>query len=318
MSFRDRLERHQVAIYLCVVALAAIAAAVVPTSGLGGLVEPALALMLFATFLQVPLAELGRAILRGRFIAVLAVANFLAVPVLVLMLLSLAPADPLVRLGVLMVLLAPCVDYVVTFSQIGRADARALLAATPLLLVIQMLALPIYFGLFLDAEAAGLVRVGPFLDAFLWLIVVPLVAAGLVQFLAARNDVLRGLKVGLDYLPVPATALVLFLVVASVVPQLGVTRAILPGLLPVYVIFAVVAPALGWGVAQLFGLDASLGRAVAFSAGTRNSLVILPLALAVPGGAPLLPAVIVAQTLVELVASLAYMKIMPRLGRDAR
>lgn len=318
MSFRDRLERHQVSIYLCVVALAAIAAAVVPTSGLGGLVEPALALMLFATFLQVPLAELGSAILRGRFIAALAVANFLAVPVLVLMLLSLAPADPLVRLGVLMVLLAPCVDYVVTFSQMGQADARALLAATPLLLVIQMLALPIYLSLFLDADAAGLVRVGPFLDAFLWLIVVPLVAAGLVQFLAARNGFLRGLKAGLDHLPVTATALVLFLIVASVVPQLGVTRAILPGLLPVYVIFAVVAPALGWGVARLFGLDAPLGRAVAFSAGTRNSLVILPLALAVPGGAPLLPAVIVTQTLVELVASLAYMKVMPRLGRDAR
>ncbi len=40
-------------------------------------------------------------------------------------------------------------------------------------------------------------------------------------------------------------------------------------------------------------LEAATGRAVAFSAGTRNSLVVLPLALAVPGSVPILPAIIV-------------------------
>ena len=54
----------------------------------------------------------------------------------------------------------------------------------------------------------------------------------------------------------------------------------------------------------------------AFSAATRNSLVVLPLALAVPGGVPLLPAIIVAQTMVELVSELAYIRLLPRLGRD--
>lgn len=41
-----------------------------------------------------------------------------------------------------LVLLTPCIDYVVTFSHLGRADARLLLAATPTLLVVQMLLLP--------------------------------------------------------------------------------------------------------------------------------------------------------------------------------
>src|SRR5256885_9866152 len=50
-------------------------------------------------------------------------------------------------------------------------------------------------------------------------------------------------------------------------------------------------------VARAFRLPAASGRAVAFSAGTRNSLVVLPLALAVPGAIPVLPAVIVTQTL---------------------
>ena len=55
--------------------------------------------------------------------------------------------------------------------------------------------------------------------------------------------------------------------------------------------------------------------AVAFSAGTRNSLVVLPLALVVPGAIPLVPAIIVTQTLIELLAELVYIRLMPRLGR---
>ncbi|XOT98248.1 arsenic resistance protein, partial [Alcaligenes pakistanensis] len=35
------------------------------------------------------------------------------------------------------------------------------------------------------------------------------------------------------------------------------------------------------------------------SSATRNSLVVLPLALAIPGALPLLPAIILTQTLVE-------------------
>jgi len=83
---------------------------------------------------------------------------------------------------------------------------------------------------------------------------------------------------------------------------------------PLYIAFAAMAPLVGWGVARLVRLDAPASRAVAFSAATRNSLVVLPLALAVPGAIPLLPAVIVTQTLVELVASLIYIRLMPLLG----
>ena len=68
---------------------------------------------------------------------------------------------------------------------------------------------------------------------------------------------------------------------------------------------------------RLFRLDAPAGRAIAFSTGTRNSLVVLPLALAVPGAVPVLPAVIVTQTLIELVSELIYVRLIPKLtNRD--
>ena len=314
-DIREIFERHQVGIYFAAVVLAALVALLVPgTAALEGGVNPALALMLFVTFLQVPLADLGRAFGRGRFLAALLITNFVVTPLLVAVLVPFLSSDPMVRLGVLLVLLTPCIDYVVTFSHLGRADARLLLAATPTLLVVQMLLLPVYLGLLLGNDAATLVQPRPFVHAFVWLIAVPLALAGLVQLWAARSLAGQRTSAALGLLPVPATALVLFVVVAAVVPQLGSASDAALGVIPFYLTFAVIAPLIGWSISRLFRLDAPAGRAIAFSAGTRNSLVVLPLALAVPGAIPVLPAIVVTQTLVELLSELVYVRFLARLG----
>lgn len=309
------LERRQIWIYLGAVVLGFAVARLLPvTERWDASINPAIAFMLFVTFLQVPIPELWRGFRSGRFLAALLASNFLILPLLVAGLLWFAPDDPLVRLGVAMVLLTPCIDYVVTFCQLGRGDARSLLAATPLLLVAQLLLLPIYLTVLLGEAAGALVSVGPFVEAFLGLILAPLVLAALVRHWAGRSATGERLFGALGLLPVPATALVLLLVVAATTPLLD--HALGPALaaLPLYIAFAVVAPALGWAVARAARLSAPASRAVAFSSATRNSLVVLPLALAVPGGAPVLPAIIVAQTLVELLAELCYIRVMPRLG----
>lgn len=313
---RDILERQQIWIYFSTVALAAIIGFAVPgTTALEGAINPALAFMLFVTFLQVPLPEIGRGIRETRFLCALLVSNFIAVPTLVFLLLQFTVEDALLRLGILMVLLTPCIDYVITFAHLGRADARLLLSSTPILLLVQMLLLPVYLRLFLGEGAADLVHVGPFLHAFLWLIAAPLVCAGAVQLWAARQPTGQRVSDLLGLLPVPATALVLFLVVAATIPVLGAAAGPALSALPIYIAFAVIAPIMGWGIARAAGLRGSAGRAVSFSTATRNSLVVLPLALAVPGAVPVLPAVIVTQTLVELVAELVYIRLLPRLGK---
>ncbi|WP_028605636.1 arsenic resistance protein [Ottowia thiooxydans] len=313
---RERLETHQVLIYFTAIGAAALCALALPdTRSLEPLVNPALAFMLFVTFLQVPMSELTRAFSRIRFIGALLCANFVAIPLVVAGLLRFVPDEPLVRLGVALVLLAPCIDYVVTFSHLGRADAKLLLAATPVLLIFQMVLLPVYLGLLQVDGSGGLVRFGPFLDALLWLILAPLVLAALLQKWAIRSSVGRDISIRLGLAPVPATALVLFIVVAAVMPQMGAALETAVRVMPVYLAFSAIAPLVGWWVARGFGLAAPAGRSVAFSAATRNSLVVLPLALAVPGAVPILPAIIVAQTMVELVSELIYIRLIPKLGQ---
>lgn len=316
---RELLETRQVPVYFAAVAAAVLLAWQAPgTASLAPLIDPLLGFMLFVTFLQVPLTELRQALSNLRFLGALLTANFVLVPVLVFALLPWLPADPLPRIGVLLVLLTPCIDYVVTFAYLGRSDTRPLLAATPVLLAMQMLLLPVFLGLFLGEAGKGLVHWQPFLHAFLSLIAAPLALAAACQAWAARSGAGRSTVAALGLLPVPATTVVLFVVVAAVTPQLGRAADAALAVVPVYAVFAVVAPLLGWGCACLWRLPAEQGRAVAFSSATRNSLVVLPLGLAIPGAVPWVPAVIVAQTLVELASELVYVKVIPRLGAAVR
>ncbi|MDA7418611.1 bile acid:sodium symporter [Xenophilus arseniciresistens] len=317
-GWREWLEHQQVALYLAALAGGALVGWLGPGAVPAALIDPAIALMLYATFLQVPMRALWRGWGQGRFLLALGVANFVLLPLLVWALAQALPAThpqaELMRLGLMLVLLAPCIDYVVTFAHLGRADARLLLAATPLLLIAQMLLLPPYLHLMLGEAAARRVQAGPFVQAFVWLIAVPLLLAALTQAAAARQAWARRVSEGMGLLPVPATAGVLFVVVAALLAQLGPAREAVWRVAPLYLLFAMLAPLAGWAVARALRLPAPAGRAVAFSAGTRNALVVLPLALAVPGGGALLPAVVLTQTFVELLAELAYVRVIARWG----
>ena len=311
---REKLEGRQISIYFAAMIIGAIVALQVPSAtAIEAGINPALALMLLVTFLQIPITDLGQAITRGRFMLALLTANFIVIPLLVAALVPFLPNDPMVRMAVLLVLLAPCIDYVVTFSHLGRADARLLLAATPVLLIVQMLLLPIYLGVFLGRNAGDLIRVGPFVHAFIWLIAFPLALAAIVQFWSARSRRGEQFSTVLGLLSVPATAGVLFIVIAAVAPQLGPAANTALQVVPIYIAFAVLAPLAGWLVGRLFQLDGPARRSVAFSAATRNSLVVLPLAFVVPDGVPVLPALIITQTLVELISELVYVRVIRKM-----
>jgi len=308
------LERCQIGVYFAAVLFGLLGARLVfPAGVLPKFITPSLALMLFATFLQVPVLQLGRVFRQLRFLCTLMAVNFILVPLLVLIVQPLLSPDPIVRLAVFLVLLTPCIDYVITFAHVGRADAPLLLAATPLLLVLQILLLPIYLKILLGETAVELLHMRPFIEAFIALILIPLLLAALLQYCSRYFMRARQLMNTLDILPVPATAVVLFVVVGAVAPQLAHAKSQAMHVAPIYVLFAVLAPIIGWWAARWARLSSAAARAVAFSAGTRNSLVILPLALAIPAAQPLLPVLIITQTLVELLASLVYMQVMPRL-----
>lgn len=304
MDLLPLLERRQVPLYLAAIAAGVLLGAAAPGTApvFAPAVEPAIAALLLVTFHGIPLTRLGAALAGPRFLLALLTVNLLVVPVIVWALTRPLAGSPDLLLGALLVLLAPCIDYVVVFTALARGAHEKLLAATPLLMLGQILALPVLVPL-LGGTASSAIDPAPFVRALVLLVLLPLLAAALLQRLAPRLDLAPAM--------VPLMILVLLAVTASQTPRvLGAGGALL-ALVPVYAAFLVLAAAAGLLIARLLRLDAPTATAVTFSGATRNSLVVLPLALAMP--TPLAPAAVVTQTLVELIGMVVLVRVLPRL-----
>lgn len=309
------MDQHQIGVYLTAMTAGAILGLTAPGLGPGleHAINPLLAALLYVTFLQVPAVELVRSLRDGRFLTAALVVNFAVVPLVVAVMFPFLPDDQAVRLGVLLVLLCPCIDWVIVFTSLAGGSSRRLLAATPLLLVAQMLALPILLFAFLGSDLADIVDAGPFLQAFLTLIVIPLALAWAAQGWAARRPAGQTASETVSTAMVPLMAAVLIAVVASQIPKLDGRLADVAAVVPFYLAFLIIMAFAGTAATHLFRLDAPAGRAVLFTGATRNSLVVLPLALALPDRFAAAPVVVVTQTLIEVLGMIAYVRLVPRL-----
>lgn len=167
----------------------------------------------------------------------------------------------------------------------------------------------------------------PFVEAFVVLILVPLAAAAGVQALArgrrgqrdrrtvgaiAGGAVERATAAAM----VPLMMLTLVVVVGSQVAAVGAEVRSLARVVPLYVAFVVVAVTVGVLASRVARLDVPASRAAVFSVATRNSLVVLPLALALPENLSIAPLAVVTQTLVELVAMVVLVRVVPLMVRE--
>ncbi len=131
-------------------------------------------------------------------------------------------------LGVLLVLLTPCIDYLIVFTGlVGGARARLLAAAAA------------------------------------------------VQAFAHSHTAMAGAMV-------PLMMVTLAVVVGSQIAAVSSQISTLARVVPLYAAFVVIAVGVEKLAGRITRLDMPSTRAVMFSAATRNSLVVLPLALALP------------------------------------
>ncbi|MFP4217202.1 MAG: arsenic resistance protein [Phycisphaerae bacterium] len=311
---REQLEKHQVWLYLlAVVAGVVVGVRLRPEIADAAIYLP-LAILLYATFAQVPVTHLPEAVRDRRYLSTALLANFVLVPAVVWLLSWLVPPEPATLLGFYMVLLLPCTDWFIVFSHLGRGDAKRAIASTPVMLLAQFLMLPLYLWLFMGETFAEVIRAGPFAQVFLLLIALPLLAAALTQVWADRTVAGQRAIATMAWLPVPCLAVVLLLVAMSQAGQVidelnGMERVALA-----FGLYLVAAAGIGILTARWFALPAAAGRTLIFSIGTRNSFVVLPFVLALPAGWEMAVTVVVLQPLVELLGVLVYLRLVPRWG----
>ncbi len=311
--FTSALERWQIALYLGAIGLGWLLGHHWPavSTAADALLWPALALLLYATFLQLDPGALRTAFGDARFLGAAVLGNFILIPLGIAMLLPWLPGDPALQLGVALILLVPCTDWFLSFNRLGGGDNGQAIAFTPLALLLQAILLPLYLWLLLD-EGPRLSVLGPqTLVAFAGLVGLPLTAA---MFTRSRVRQRGGGDPGAwVWLPVPLLALVVALVSAAHAELLVAATGRLALLIPVFAYFLLAAALLAWLLAGLLNLPPRQGRVLAFSFGGRNSFVVLPIALALPAGYEVVALVIVLQAMVELAGMLMFLIWIPRL-----
>ncbi|WP_435078703.1 arsenic resistance protein [Halococcus sp. AFM35] len=310
---KDWIQQNQILVYAIGVLLAVTVSFAQPglSSTLEQFINPVLAVLLYVTFLEIPFVKLRRAFTNGRFMLAALGMNFLVVPVVVFVLTRFLPQNPGILVGAFMVLLTPCIDYVISFTELADGDSEQITAATPVLLLIQLLLLPGYLWVFVGERVAEFIQAGPFIEAFVLIIALPLTLAWLTEIGAERSETGKRWKDAMGWLPAPMMSATLFVVIASQLPRVESSIGQIAAVIPVYIAFLVVMPLLGRLAASLFQMDVGESRALVFTSVTRNSLVILPLALALPSGYELASAVVVTQTLVELVGMVLLTRVVP-------
>lgn len=310
---RPTLERRQVWIYLFAILGGLLVGSTWTGAGriFEALLWPTLMVLLYATFVQVPLLHLREAFRDHRFVAAVLTGNFVVLPAVAWMLVQWLPSYSALRLGVLLVLLVPCTDWFITFSQLGGGNVPRAIAVAPINLLLQLLLLPLYLWLMLGADLSAALSPADVWPALV-VVLVPLGAAAVSErWIEARAE--RAMvRERLAWWPVPLLALVVFLIAGAQVGAVSGAWRLFPVIVPLFVVFLFLAALIAKGLAKLLMLPTDQGRTLAFSLGTRNSFVVLPIALSLPDGWEVAAVVIVLQSLVELFGMVLYLWWVPR------
>lgn len=226
-----------------------------------------------------------------------------------------------VALAAVIVLLAPCVDYVVVFTRIAGGEYRGLLAATPYLLGAQLIFIPIWTSIY---AYIGILDMGVVRELFpipaesylsLTPLIVPLVAAYLAQRWSTRSpqrqqsyERVRSMS---DTAMIPLMCLLLVLMCSAYTPAVLNETQLIPRLAGLYLTYAILAGVAAWSLSRVMSRPERISAT--FSAVTRNALIIYPVValcaqrLAQNGNpeAQLMSATVLTQTLTELLIMVA-------------
>lgn len=116
---------------------------------LGSLVVPLLMVLLFLIFLDVPFRDIPVSIKNYKFNFISLAINFIWTPLLSYLLGYIFLADqPVLWLGLVMLLVTPCTDWYIIFTNIAKGNTALSTTILPINFILQIILLPVYIYLF--------------------------------------------------------------------------------------------------------------------------------------------------------------------------
>jgi len=280
---------------------------------LGWIAWALLGVMVFVVVLQLPLLSVGRALAKPRVLIALATVNLVVVPLVAFILSRILWLAPQLQVGLLLVLLAPGVALSLTTAVQAGGNIESVLAATPVLLVGQLIVVPLY-AVWLSGGVLALSDLPATFVAIASVIIAPSLLALGVQILALRSQPFTALRGALRPTTTPAVALAVLAVGWDRIPDHVAALEELYRLVPLFISFLVLLAPLGLLAGILASLTAAEKRAVMIVGAGRGAIMMLPISLALePEVWGLVPLVVIVQLGIEVLGMMVYRSIVPEI-----
>ena len=267
------------------------------------LILPFLMVMLFAAFAGIPLSRLRAAFGNRRVVGSSFLINFIWTPLLAVGLGALFLREyPALWVGLIMLMVTPCTDWYLIFTDIADGDVPLATALLPYNLVLQLILLPLYLYLFAGELVA--LPLALLIESVVLVLVVPLVFGGVARWRLTRKQGQQWFNQ--RFLPTlsPVQIVFLSLAIGAMFASQGEVILDNPGLLallavPVLVFYAINL-GIGFGIGRV--LSFSYEEVVCFNNTilSRNSPTALAIAVVAFPHEPLIPLALVIGPLLEL------------------
>lgn len=300
----DLVERYQTVLVILAI-LGGLAVGQVP--GVPALAESLilafLMVMLFGAFARIPLSSLREAFHNRRVVGASLGINFVWNPLLAVVLGALFLREhPALWVGLIMLMVTPCTDWYLVFTDIAGGDVALATSLLPYNLVLQLVLLPVYLYVFAGALVS--LPLDLLVESVLLVLVVPLAAATIVRRGAIGT---RG-REWFDRAVIPRLApiqiLFLCLAIAAMFASQGGIVLEEPGVLALIgvpvLVFYTINFLVGLGVGRALDLSYEEVACLDCTILSRNSPTALAIAVVAFPDEPLIPLALVIGPLLEL------------------
>lgn len=267
------------------------------------LILPFLMVMLFAAFVGIPLSRLRSAFGNRRVLGSSLLINFIWSPLLAVVLGAIFLRNhPALWVGLIMLMVTPCTDWYLIFTDIADGDVPLATSFLPYNLVLQLILLPLYLYVFAGELVA--LPLALLVESVVLVLVFPLVCGGIARWGLTHQYGQQWFTRRFVPKLSPIQIIFLSLAIGAMFASQGEVILENPGLLallavPVIVFYAVNL-GLGFGVGHV--LSFSYEELVCFNNTilSRNSPTALAIAVVAFPHEPLIPLALVIGPLLEL------------------
>ncbi|MDR2545593.1 MAG: arsenic resistance protein [Methanobrevibacter sp.] len=262
----------------------------------GNFTIPFLLLMLFSLFINIPLKNFRKEFINLKFIKLAILINFVWTPILSYILGYIFLNQWMnLWIGFIMLLVTPCTDWYLMFTDLAKGNVKLSLSILPLNLLFQLILLPVYIFLF-----TGILSGFDFnllIETIISVIIIPFILSQVIKYFISINDNLSNI---FELIAIISLSLAIFTMFSSEGELLTNNSWVFIILLIPFTLFFIVNFILVRLVKIVICMDYSDYVSLTLTTLARNSPISLAIAITAFPNQPLIALSLVIAPLIEL------------------